>query len=62
MKHIYIAETDENGHVACVWVANRKAKSVRVFDPERHIFTDDTVEFVGSSREKIGAWIDTQQH
>ena len=36
VKKLYIAETDESGEIACIWIGGRRKSSARVFDPKRH--------------------------
>lgn len=57
MAH-YVAETDENGVVICVWVADAQAKSPRVFDRENHQTSmTSEAQFYGASRNEIFAWV-----
>ena len=56
-KNLYIAETDENGYVACVWVADAETKAAKVFDPHLHGYSLGAADVAGSSRKQIAAWI-----
>jgi len=55
-KSLYIAETDENGYVSCVWVSDSETKAAKVFDPSQRNHAFDVAEFAGSSRRSIAAW------
>ena len=54
-----IAETDENGAVVCVWVAEVRSRSPRVFDREQHLGVMTTkAQFFGASRDEVIEWIE----
>jgi hypothetical protein len=61
-KKLYVAETDEKGRVACVWVADHSSRGAHVFDPEKHIFDPvEPAEFSGVDRQQMLAWFATTQ-
>lgn len=60
MAH-FVAETDENGAVICVWVADAQARSPRVFDRENHLtLMTSEAQFYGAHRDEILAWVDNR--
>ena len=61
-KTVYVAETDENGAVVCVWIDAHGRKSAKPFNPKLHRF-DETVsaEFFGAKPDAIRRWITQQQ-
>jgi len=34
----YVADTDEDGRIVCVWTRPKGKRTARVFDPKKHIF------------------------
>ena len=61
-KTLYVAETDENGTIACVWVAADGKRVVRPFDPRRHVFDRaQRADFVGARPSAIGSWMAARQ-
>ena len=62
-KTVYVAETDENGAIQCVWLDTFGQKSVRPFNPKRHRFDMDArAEFSGAKPAAIASWLAFQQH
>ncbi|MEL7180102.1 MAG: hypothetical protein AAFN63_09745 [Pseudomonadota bacterium] len=57
MKRLFIAETDENGALACVWVADPAARKLSVFDAKLHSDKLHTAEIAGASRRQIASWV-----
>ena len=57
-KTVYVAETDKNGRVLCVWVHAHGKRSARPFNPKRDRFdmTDET-QFSGTRPEVIKSWL-----
>jgi hypothetical protein len=61
-KLLYIAETDGEGHIACVWLHRPAARSIRVFDPSRHRFDPNVpAEFSGAHPMAIMSWLAAAQ-
>ncbi|MEL7202834.1 MAG: hypothetical protein AAGL19_01610 [Pseudomonadota bacterium] len=57
-KTIYVAETDENGRVMCVWVDEHGQRSARPFNPKRNRFNmTDEARFSGARPEAIKSWL-----
>lgn len=57
----YIAETNEDGAVQCVWVDQDGQKSARPFNPKRECFDKSApTEFSGASPHAIVSWIANQ--
>lgn len=53
-KVLYIAETDANGTVDCVWVKRRRSRGASVFNPQLHIFDPaEPAEYAGSKKTEI---------
>ena len=62
-KTIYVAETDENGAVLCVWISKDGERSVRPFNPERDHFNEiGPAEFSGAQPKDIKSWMLRQHH
>lgn len=62
MKKIYIAETDDTGRIACVWIAAEKQRSARLFDPSKHRFDlSNETEITGASRPDVIAWFEANK-
>lgn len=58
MRVTYIAETDDRGEVAWVWVDSEGQKSVRPFDGKRHKFDRSAAAaYSGAQRDVIEAWL-----
>ena len=58
---VFVAETDEDGAVTCVWVQDGKRRSARVV--RRKYLADrdlDSGQFHGASRRSILNWIDAR--
>lgn len=54
----FIAETDENGRISCVWIIPPDKKSPRVFDPQKHIFDHKIkANFCGARPSDIQSWL-----
>lgn len=60
-KNLCIAETDENGLVACVWVSGPDIRTPRVFDPALHTELVRRADFLGAPTHQITGWIREQQ-
>jgi len=61
-KLLYIAETDGEGHIACVWLHRPAARSVSVFDPSRHLFDPNVpADFSGAHPMAIMSWLAAAQ-
>lgn len=56
-KRVLIAETDEDGAVACVWVADPLVRAPRIFDPKLHGAKLDSAEVSGAPKRQISAWV-----
>ena len=57
-KNLYVAETDENGHIVCVWTRPKAKRTARVFDPKKHIFDHNKdADFHGAKPMAIQSWI-----
>ncbi len=56
-KRTLIAETDEHGAVACVWVADPETRGPRIFDPRLHSDKIQSAETAGASRQQITSWV-----
>jgi len=57
-KTVYVAETDENGVVLCVWIDVQGRKSTRPFNPKRNRFDMSApAEFSGAKPEAIKSWM-----
>ncbi len=55
---IYVAELDEAGKIAAVWVKQDGALGPGVFDPQKHKFDPKSPrQFAGASRAEIEKWI-----
>lgn len=54
----FIAETDENGRISCVWIIPPDKKSPRVFDPRKHIFDHKIkANYCGARPSDIQSWL-----
>ena len=61
-KTTYVAETDEDGAIVCVWVAADGQRATRPFDPRRHRFhPDEKANFHGARASAIGSWMAAHQ-
>lgn len=61
-KTIYIAETDENGRVMCVWVGEHGQRGARPFNPKRNRFNlTDEAQFSGARPQAIKSWLAKMQ-
>ena len=61
-KTCYIAETDEHGHIVCVWTQPKGKRTTRVFDPKMHIFDPMTeAQFSGAGPMAIQSWLAARQ-
>lgn len=60
-KQIFVAETDEYGAVACVWVSDPMARGPRIFDKRLHQAKLDTAAFFGAPKHQIAAWLASEQ-
>lgn len=56
-KRTFIAETDEHGAIACVWVADPNTRGPRIFDPKLHSDKIQSAETAGASRQQIASWV-----
>lgn len=57
----YIAETDENGHINCVWVIPPGKRSPQVYDPKKHRFNhEDKSKYCGAKSSVIQSWLAAQ--
>lgn len=61
-KQVFVAETDENGAVTCVWVNEPPSRSPRVFDPRLHSAKLDLAEVSGAPRNQIAAWVTSREN
>ncbi|WP_270727666.1 hypothetical protein [Shimia sp. Alg240-R146] len=58
---LYVAETDEFGELACVWVRPKGAKSARVFNPSKDSYDPQkAANFSGSAAANIIGWLKAQ--
>ena len=58
---IYVAELDETGKIAAVWVKKDGARGPGLFDPRKHTFNPKSQQqFAGASRHEIECWIATK--
>ena len=54
----YVAETNDEGIVVCVWVDAHGQKSTRPFNPKRDRFDQVTsIEFSGAEPDAIKRWV-----
>lgn len=54
----FIAETDENGHITCVWIIPPDKKTPRVFDPHKHFFDHKSnADYCGARTSAIRSWL-----
>lgn len=61
-KTIYVAETDDDGVVVCVWIDSHGQRSARPFNPKRNRFDEVTsAEFAGAKPDAIKRWMKQQQ-
>ncbi|MDJ1015008.1 MAG: hypothetical protein QNJ35_00740 [Paracoccaceae bacterium] len=61
-KLLYIAETNKDGRIACVWVRSGADRTARPFRPKRDVFESSPgVEFSGAARADIESWIAASQ-
>jgi hypothetical protein len=57
-KTCYVAETDENGFIVCVWTRPKEKRTACVFDPKKHIFDHNKeAEYFGAKPMAIQSWI-----
>jgi hypothetical protein len=56
-KRLLIAETDEDGAVACVWVTDPAARAPRIFDSKLHGAKIGSAEVSGATQQQISAWL-----
>ncbi len=55
---IYVAELDETGKIAAVWVKQDSAFGPGVFDPQKHKFDPKSPhQFAGACRAEIERWM-----
>ena len=55
---MYVAELDETGKIAAVWVKKDGARGPGLFDPRKHSFDPRTPHHVsGAPRDEIAKWI-----
>lgn len=58
LAKLYIAETDENGEVRCVWVSDKTSRAPRpVKHPLRHLNACADADFAGAGRDQITDWL-----
>ncbi len=55
---MFIAETDENGAVSCVWVADDQTRGPRLFDPQLHSTKIQEGDCIGAPHYQIAAWLE----
>lgn len=60
-EQIFVAETDEYGAVACVWVSDPSARGARIFDRRLHQAKLDMAECFGAPKHQIAAWLASEQ-
>lgn len=60
-KQVLVAETDENGAVACVWVAEPPTGRARIFDPKLHNLKLGSAECYGAPKDQIAHWVALRQ-
>lgn len=59
---LYIAETDENGHIEAVWVVRQNARGPKPFDPlEVRFDPRQPAEFSGAPRMAVMSWLAARQ-
>lgn len=57
-KTCFVAETDENGHIVCVWTRPAGRRAACAFDPKKHIFDHNKeADYFGARQEAIQSWI-----
>ena len=62
-KTVYVAETDANGVIECVWIDAQGQRSVRPFNPRLHRFdVKAPAEFLGAASAAITSWLAMKQH
>lgn len=55
---IYVAELDEAGKIAAVWVKKDGARGPGLYDARKHTFNPKSQQqFAGASRREIESWI-----
>lgn len=55
---MYVAETDADGDIVCVWVALPRSRTACVFDPQKHIFDpSEPADFSGKRSSQIVSWM-----
>lgn len=58
----YVAETNDDGNVVCVWVDAHGQRSTRPFNPKRDRFEEAaSAEFSGAEPDAIKRWISQNQ-
>ncbi|MEM7075013.1 MAG: hypothetical protein AAGA28_02350 [Pseudomonadota bacterium] len=58
MRRYLIAETDERGEVACVWVSRDDTRETRPVIRSRAMLADlEEYEVTGASRAAVHAWL-----
>lgn len=61
-KTVYVAETDADGVVVCVWIDAQGQRSARPFNPKRNRYDESaSAEFSGAKPDAIKHWIAQRQ-
>jgi hypothetical protein len=60
---LYVAESDEQGHIEWVWVMRSGQRAPKPFDPRSDMIkTDLTVDCAGAGRMAILSWLAASVH
>lgn len=55
---LFVAELDERGRIAAVWVKDSLARNPTIFDPKKHFFDKNLPsEFHGAPRAEMERWL-----
>lgn len=61
-RKLYVAETNEDGHIEHVWVLLEGRRSAQPFDPEADAFAaNERAEFFGAERAAMKSWLAAKQ-
>jgi hypothetical protein len=55
---LYVAETNDEGHIAWIWIAQAGQRSSKPFDPAKDRFDPSRrAEFAGAGQMAIRSWL-----
>ncbi|SLN13392.1 hypothetical protein ROA7450_00182 [Roseovarius albus] len=58
VKRVYVAETDGDGAIVCVWVKPERGRNAAPFDPKLHKFdTKKTADYYGANPMAVQSWL-----